>query len=59
VLSNAAVTVQEVMYLSALLALKQSETQEKVVNLLSKTIELHLGTVQVSFLSSLLHCFLR
>ena len=35
------------MYLSALLALKKSESQDKVVSLLSKTIELHLGTVRV------------
>jgi len=36
-----------VLYLSALLALKKGEAQEKVVSLLNKTVELHLGTVQV------------
>jgi len=39
------------MYLSALLALKKGESQEKVVSLLNKTVELHLSTVRVCFTS--------
>ena len=35
------------MYLSALLALKKGESQDQVVNLLNKTVELHLGAVRV------------
>jgi len=42
------VAVQDVLYLSALLALKKAEPQDKVVQLLSKTVEMHLGTVRVS-----------
>ena len=43
--------VQEVLYLSALLAMKKAESQDKVVNLLSKTVELHLGAIRVGLLT--------
>jgi len=45
------------MYLSALLAVKKGESQDKVVSLLNKTIELHLGAVRVCFLLLIFcHC---
>jgi len=40
-----------VLYLSALLALKKGEVQGKVVNLLSKTVEMHLGGIRVLFVA--------
>jgi len=40
-----------VLYLSALLAMKKAESQDKVVNLLSKTVELHLGAIRVGLLT--------
>lgn len=51
-------TVQEVMYLSAVLTMKRGESQDKVINLLNKTIELHLGTVQVYLILMILYCVL-
>ena len=40
--------LQEVLYLSALLALKKAESQDKVIDLLSKTVEMHLAAMRVS-----------
>jgi len=37
-----------VLYLSALLALKKAESQNKVIDLLSKTVEMHLAAMRVS-----------
>jgi len=41
------------MHLSAVLALKKGESQDKVISLLSKTVELHLGAVRVCFITVL------
>jgi len=38
---------QEVMYLSALMSLKKTEPQDRVLMLLNKTVELHLAGLKV------------